>query len=56
MKSMYSPKIDETLVKRLYALKVGYTRIGLNMPMTRIVKDALTWYLPKAEKKVSFGS
>jgi len=47
---MYSPKIEESLVRKLYALKVGYAGIGIKKPMTEIVKEALTGHIPKAEK------
>jgi histidinol phosphatase-like enzyme len=52
---MYSPKIEENLVMRLYALKVAYAKIGIRKPMTKIVADALNKYIPKAEREVNCG-
>ena len=49
---MYSPKIEESMVKRLYALKVKYEEKGIKKPMTEIVKNALTEYISKAEQEI----
>lgn len=53
---MYSPKIEESLVKRLYALKVKYEERGIKKPMTEIVKIALNEYISKAEQEIRSDS
>jgi len=49
---MYSPKIEENLVRKLYLLKMSYISIGINKPMTDMVSQALNEYIPKAVKDV----
>ncbi len=43
---MYSPKINEELVKQLYKLKQQNRK-----PMTNMVNEAVTEYLIKCEEK-----
>jgi len=53
---MYSPKIDEKLVRKLYLLKMSYATLGLSKPMTEIVKEALDKYIPeKADEILKAG-
>lgn len=53
---MYSPKINEVLVRKLYLLKASYTSIGITKPMTEIVKEALDKYIPeKADEILKAG-
>ena len=49
---MYSPKIEEKLVRKLYLLKMSYTSIGTNKPMTDMVKEALEEYIPKVINQI----
>lgn len=49
---MYSPKIEENLVRKLYLLKMSYASLGRNKPMTKIVEEALEEYIPKATKEI----
>ena len=49
---MYSPKIDPKLVRKLYLLKMSYGSLGINKPMTEIVKDALDEHIPKTSKEI----
>ena len=43
---MYSPKINETLVKELYLLK-----LKIKKPMTRLVNEAVQEFLTKRRKE-----
>lgn len=45
---MYSPRIDSKQIKKLYHLRQAFKALGVSMPMTRIVKEALDEYIPKA--------
>lgn len=49
---MYSPKIEPRQVKKLHLLKLSYVSLGINKPMTRIVREALDEYIPKAVKEI----
>ena len=49
---MYSPKIDEKLVRKLYLLKMSYVSLEVKKPMTEMVKEALDEYIPKAVKEI----
>ncbi len=49
---MYSPKIEPTLVRKLYFLKMSFVRLGLNKPMTVMVGDALEEYIPKITREI----
>ena len=49
---MYSPKIEEKSVRKLYLLKMSYIDLGIRKPMTEMVKEALDRYIPKAEKEI----
>jgi histidinol phosphatase-like enzyme len=49
---MYSPKIEENSVRKLYLLKMSYIGLGIRKPMTEMVKEALDEYIPKAEQKI----
>ena len=49
---MYSPKIEEKFVRKLYLLKMSYGGIGIRKPMTEMVKEALNRYIPKAEEEI----
>ena len=49
---MYSPKIEEKSVRKLYLLKMSYNHLGIRKPMTKMVKEALDRYIPKAEKEI----
>lgn len=44
----YNPKIDQSLIKRLYALKHSRKE---KIPITKIVSEAIKEYLEKAEGK-----
>ncbi len=50
---MYSPKIEEEQVRKLYLLKKSYAGLGINKPMTNMVREALDEYIPKAEKQLT---
>lgn len=50
---MYSPKIEEEQIRKLYLLKKSYAGIGINKPMTEMVGEALDDYLPKAAKQIT---
>lgn len=50
--TMYSPQIEPMLVRKLYLLKMSYTSIGINKPMTKIVEEALEEYIPKATNQI----
>ncbi len=50
---MYSPKIEEKLVRKLYLLKISYAAVRIKKPMTKMVKEALCDYLPKAAKQIT---
>ena len=53
---MYSPKIEYTQVRKLYLLKMSYASLGINKPMTEIVKEALDRYIPeKADEILKAG-
>ena len=49
---MYSPEIEPEIVRKLYRLKMSYSSMGINKPMTEIVKEALNEYIPKATKEI----
>jgi hypothetical protein len=49
---MYSPKIDTTQVRKLYLLKMSYASLGLNKPMTQIVKEALDKHIPEKAHEI----
>ena len=49
---MYSPKINADQVRKLYFLKMSYASLGLNKPMTEIVKEALDKYIPEKAKEI----
>lgn len=49
---MYSPEIKPEMVRKLYLLKMSYPSIGINKPMTEMVKEALNEYIPKATKEI----
>ncbi|MGB3479893.1 MAG: hypothetical protein WBB67_12120 [bacterium] len=44
---MYSPKINERQVRKLYFLKVSFALIGIRKPMTEMVNEALEKYIPE---------
>jgi hypothetical protein len=50
---MYSPKIEEGQIRKLYLLKKSYAGIGIKKSMTEIVRHALNEYIPKAEKEIT---
>ena len=53
---MYSPRIDSVNVRKLYLLKMSYTSLGISKPMTEIVREALTKYIPeKADEILKAG-
>lgn len=49
---MYSPKIEEKLIRKLYLLRMSYAGIGIKKPMTEMVRRALDEYIPKAVKEI----
>lgn len=49
---MYSPKIDERQVRKLYLLKISFTSIGISKPMTKMVKEALEKYIPEKVNEI----
>ena len=49
---MYSPKIDERQVRKLYLLKMSYISLDIKRPMTEMVKEALDEYIPKTFKEI----
>ena len=49
---MYSPKIDERQVRKLYFLKISFTSIGISKPMTELVKEALEKYIPEKVNEI----
>ncbi|MEO0126308.1 MAG: hypothetical protein ABIL44_00990 [candidate division WOR-3 bacterium] len=44
---MYSPKINSTLVRKLYLLKMSYATIGVKKYMTEIVEEAINKHIPE---------
>lgn len=50
---MYSPKIKPRHVRKLYLLKLAYARLGIIKPMTKITREALDDYIPKAIKEIA---
>ena len=53
---MYSPRIDSVNVRKLYLLKMSYASLGISKPMTEIVREALTKYIPeKADEILKAG-
>lgn len=44
---MYSPKINSTLVRKLYLLKMSYATIGVKKYMTEIVEEAVNRRIPE---------
>ena len=48
---MYSPKINETLVRELYQLK-----LKLKQPITRLANQAIQEFLDKIRKENDNGS
>ena len=49
---MYSPRIDEKHVRKLYLLKMSYISLNVKKPMTEMVKEALNEYIPNAVKAI----
>jgi hypothetical protein len=49
---MYSPRVEPRQVRKLYLLKMSYAGLGMNKPMTEIVREALDEYMPKAFKEI----
>lgn len=49
---MYSPKIQPEQVRKLYLLKMSYVSLQISKPMTEMVREALSLYLPKAVKEI----
>ena len=49
---MYSPKIEESQIRKLYLLKMSYVSLGINKHMTEIVKEALDEHIPKVTKEI----
>ena len=49
---MYSPKIIPRQVRKLYLLKKSYLSLGINKPMTNIVRNAVDEYIPKAVEEI----
>ena len=49
---MYSPKIDERQVRKLYLLKMSYISLDIKRPMTEMVKEALDEYIPRTVKEI----
>jgi len=49
---MYSPKIREDLVKKLFLLKMSYASLGVNKPMTEMVREALKEYIQRKVKEI----
>ena len=49
---MYSPKIDERQVRKLYLLKISLASIGISKPMTEMVKEALEKYIPEKVNEI----
>ena len=49
---MYSPRIDEKHVRKLYLLKMSYVSLEVRKPMTEMVKEALDDYIPKTVKEI----
>lgn len=53
---MYSPKISEDQIKRLYRLKISLLAAGQrNITMTGLVEEALEKYLRGEEMKIQTG-
>jgi hypothetical protein len=50
---MYSPKIEPEQIKKLYLLKMSYAALRIKKPMTKMVREALDDYLPKAAKQIT---
>ena len=44
---MYSPKINSTLVRKLYLLKMSYASMGIRKFMTEIVEEAVDKRIPE---------
>jgi len=49
---MYTPRIDDELVTKLYLLKKSLGLIGIKKFMTTIVKEAINDYIPKIENEI----
>jgi uncharacterized protein YprB with RNaseH-like and TPR domain len=49
---MYSPKIEDRIVTKLYLLKRSLGLIGIRKFMTTIVREALCEYIPKVENEI----
>ena len=49
---MYSPTIEADQITKLYLLKMSYKSLGVNKPMTTMVKEAIDGYIPKATKEI----
>ncbi|MBN1156548.1 hypothetical protein JXA85_02965 [Candidatus Woesearchaeota archaeon] len=49
---MYSPRIDEKQVRKLYLLKMSYVSLEVKKPITEMVKEALDEYIPKTVKEI----
>jgi len=49
---MYSPRIEDGQIKRLYRLKEGFKALGVRITMVGLVKEALEAYLPNKEEEL----
>ena len=49
---MYSPKIEPIQVRKLFFLKMSLRTIGINKPMTKIVRDALDEFIPRKANEI----
>ena len=49
---MYSPKIEPKQIRKLYLLKMSYGSLGVNKPITEMVREALSRYIPKITRQI----
>jgi hypothetical protein len=49
---MYSPKIYPDQVRKLYLLKMSFSSLGLNIPMTEMVREAIDRYVPEKVNEI----
>jgi hypothetical protein len=49
---VYSPKIEEGQVRKLYLLKMSYVSLEISKPITEMVREALSEYIPKVVKEI----
>lgn len=49
---MYSPRIEEDQVRKLYQLKISFAALGISKPMTEMVREALDKYIPETAKEI----